>query len=281
MRKCSQSDEYEVVFVKKSLHFTLPSLDNMHERKNPFNKTLKLGTMRPGMVSPRGSPEPPIVHAQTMLSPAKTFSPRVFSSQVPQPISPLTEVSDSIVNTLSSWLSDSESDGESELNFSGEESVSSSKASIAQPHPSPGIYYTVPLSKEVEFNFRQLQHLPSVTPGEILARSLRLPDKCLKDKRSNKTLLLDLDDTLIHTIDPNFNYAAKGVTHTGFRNLLYHDNASGQIYSIKVLVRPYAQQLLKELSSIYEIVVSLPPMLTSLDLHRRPQVLCQCHPCTS
>ncbi len=253
-----------MVFVRKSLQFTLPSLGNMQERKNPFSKMLKLGTFRPGTVGAPKGRETPIGHSLTMFKPEHKALPHVVPQQVPHPAPPLTDVSDSILYTLTSWLSDSDEDSEVELSSltiqSGEESqvsIRSSRKIVAPKLPVPGGYYTVPLSKEVEYNFKQLPHVPTVLPSEIAVRTLKLADNALKSKSSNKTLVLDLDDTLIHTIDPNFNYAAKGVKHYNFKNLLYQDAATGQIYPIKVLVRPYAIQLLNELSSIFEMVVSL------------------------
>ena len=78
-----------------------------------------------------------------------------------------------------------------------------------------------------------------------------------KSKRStNKTLLLDLDDTLVHTINTNFDYSMVNIDYNRAKTVIYKDDNSLNFTAIKVIVRPYAVKFLEELSKIYEIIVT-------------------------
>eukprot|EP00826_Nyctotherus_ovalis_P057427 TRINITY_DN7846_c0_g1_i20.p1 TRINITY_DN7846_c0_g1~~TRINITY_DN7846_c0_g1_i20.p1 ORF type:complete len:187 (+),score=24.91 TRINITY_DN7846_c0_g1_i20:92-652(+) len=64
-----------------------------------------------------------------------------------------------------------------------------------------------------------------------------------------------MDDTLIHTLVPMFNYSKINVDYENAKTVVYEDSASSTLFSVQVIIRPYAIQLLQELSIIYEIVI--------------------------
>ena len=46
--KPTAAPECKRVYVKKPLNVLVPTFDDMHARKNPFTKTLKIGSLKPG-----------------------------------------------------------------------------------------------------------------------------------------------------------------------------------------------------------------------------------------
>jgi TFIIF-interacting CTD phosphatase-like protein len=116
-----------------------------------------------------------------------------------------------------------------------------------------GVLYSIPFSKEVEFNFEHLRNLPFVFSDEILNNKTAIPIPL--DGTNKKTLFLDLDETLIHTIDPNYNYSSIGITHKKIQILTFLASATKLSLSLKIVIRPYAVKFLEELSDLYEIIV--------------------------
>lgn len=108
------------------------------------------------------------------------------------------------------------------------------------------------LTREVQYNFTIMRLLNKATLEEIKAREVDLE---LVERKSNKTLVLDLDDTLIHMINPKFKYSSMNVCHASARTVIYKDQDTPTFNSIKIIIRPYALKLLEELSQLYEIVV--------------------------
>eukprot|EP00826_Nyctotherus_ovalis_P061295 TRINITY_DN8706_c0_g1_i1.p3 TRINITY_DN8706_c0_g1~~TRINITY_DN8706_c0_g1_i1.p3 ORF type:complete len:104 (+),score=1.52 TRINITY_DN8706_c0_g1_i1:553-864(+) len=97
-----------------------------------------------------------------------------------------------------------------------------------------------------------MRFLSRATPEEIKAREVDLEPA---ERKSNKTLVLDLDDTLIHMINPKFKYSNMNVCHASARTVIYKDQDTPTFNSTKIIIRPHALKLLRELSQLYEIVV--------------------------
>jgi hypothetical protein len=113
--------------------------------------------------------------------------------------------------------------------------------------------YKAKLTKEIEHYFRELPNIGFIAMEEVVNKFTKLPERKGTNK---KTLLLDLDDTLVHTIDPKLNYKTIQINSLDVKNSMYHDPYLNSIISIKVIIRPYAIKFLQELKSFYEIVVS-------------------------
>lgn len=112
------------------------------------------------------------------------------------------------------------------------------------------------MTKEVELNFKQIINIPKINLDDIDCRKVLLPCKTLK----KHTLFLDLDETLIHSIDSKFNYESINVNLLKIKKeninvLCCKDSIKMKTIVIKVLIRPFAIELLQELSKLYEIVV--------------------------
>ncbi len=191
-----------------------------------------------------------------MFPNAKKVTPRPEFEQVQQPRQRLTDVCDTITETCVSWFTEVDPDPvsadldpqeEEEDKFGGGREPATL---FAKGMDTPS-QYKIQLTREVEHNFQQISKGKMTTMEEVLLRQVVLPGD---GPISKKTLILDLDDTLVHTINPAFNYAALGVVHTNVRTTLYQD-PSFEVFSINFVIRPYAIQLLKEMSQLYEIVV--------------------------
>ena len=118
------------------------------------------------------------------------------------------------------------------------------KSNSTSKYPSNFINANVPdLITQVQpsFNNKQsiLQHNNSLTPPHSNeSHNILLPAKANDNK---KTLILDLDETLVHSSFTNINPFQKAdVTLTV--------NIEGNFYNIFVLVRPWAVEFIKEMS---------------------------------
>jgi hypothetical protein len=260
--RTESSSEYEYVYVRKPINITVPMLGDLQARKNPFNKQLKAETLKDSerlkLLTARET-KASILHSRTLSNFQYKPYTRLLSMQVQQPTQLITETSDSVVEDSSCWMTESESDSDD----SYAPSIEETKEKIDKdnlPHPSVKSKQTLKsahLSKEVEHNFAQIQKLTLATQEEIALKEVFLSYDSKYGRISNKTLVLDLDDTLIHTINPNFNYATINISHSNFKTVLYQDKETSNIYSVKVVVRPYAIQLLEELAPIFEIIVRI------------------------
>ena len=130
--------------------------------------------------------------------------------------------------------------------------------------------YVVKLTKEVEYNFTNLGNIKEVTTNEIMKKSVLIPE--LKDKRlSNKTLLLDLDETLLHTMDPKLNYDVINVDQKYINSTSYLDEYLVKEVNIKVILRPYVREFLSEIGKYYELIVIFTLLI---DIYSRTKMLC-------
>lgn len=190
-----------------------------------------------------------LAHSNTMMPTQRKMLTRLDFVQTPQPSQHLYEACDTITEDPA-WSTESDHD----LSFSPDALDDSSRVL-----PAPSINYSIRMTKEVEHNFEQIRRITPATADEVALRKVLLPTLVESVKGTaigrRKTLLLDLDDTLTHTINPEFNYSALDVAHAGAKTVFYQDMNGTDVYSIRVLIRPYAIQLLRELSARYEVVI--------------------------
>jgi len=175
--------------------------------------------------------------------------PRPQFEKVEQPMQKLTDICDTVTETCVSWITETEAELQNAEN--SEEEVKDLPRSLGWFQKVDAFsHYKIQYTREVEHYFNQLQKAQLPSAEDVLLKQIALPG----DYSSKKTLILDLDDTLIHTINPAFNYASIGVTHSNVKTALYQD-AVLEVYSVNFVIRPYALQFLKEMSEIYEIVI--------------------------
>ena len=111
--------------------------------------------------------------------------------------------------------------------------------------------------KEIEHN---IQRYSSFSSLNVKNNILELKDK------NKKTLILDLDETLVHSGFTPFSRKS---------DLMLTINFDGENRLLYVLKRPYVDEFLRELSNLYEIIIftaSIPeyanPVLDLLDKHK-------------
>lgn len=198
----------KVFYCKRLLNIFVPDMGSKQYQKNPFTKFVHDSTLtiiRQTSLLDRNPKNMLTKCSNTMLKPPNPV-------QIPKPCR--LDMED-----WHSWIFYEESDNEDD----------------AEEIKEANLMY---LSKELESDFKILQTLKLPTEKEIKAREVKLP---FNDKTTNKTLVLDLDETLIHAISMS-NYSAT-------------DTLNDRTRTIKVIIRPYAIEFLKELSKLYEIVV--------------------------
>lgn len=223
-------------YIRAPKNVVIPCMGDMQSNKNPFNKSTRqeARTIKStGALINYHKSEEARRHSNTFVDPRGPPCPDFVSVQRHESMSP--EVSDSVTADDCDWIIEEQLDDE--------DNYGELKIVIIQPYE---------LTFEIQHNFSIMESLGKPTLDEIEARGITLPP--IK-KMTNKTLLLDIDDTLIHTINPKFNYSAMNVKHTTAETVLYKDQETLDFITMRVLIRPYALKLLEELSSIYEIVV--------------------------
>lgn len=132
--------------------------------------------------------------------------------------------------------------------------------------------YRPKMTPEISYNFSVIKSLNLERLKEPNHKMITLP----QDNGggiNKKTLIVDLDDTLIHTVTKFFNYSGMKVSLKNSKQVSYKDDSSLKITNIKVFIRPYAIQFLKELSKTYEIIVLLKFII---DFHSFRKKLCRC-----
>ena len=103
------------------------------------------------------------------------------------------------------------------------------------------------LSKEVWEDFNIIKNIRAIPSREITKRkfSIKFPE----GRATKKTLILDMDETLIHKFSSPHELAKVPES-----KIITLQNANGDIY-IQMVIRPFAEQLLKEMSPLCEIVI--------------------------
>lgn len=91
-------------------------------------------------------------------------------------------------------------------------------------------------------NERNKNYSLSPTKQSLTAKKF-LPDKLRNNK---KTLILDLDETLVHSGFKNFKTPS---------DMILKIDLEGRIHDIHVLIRPGAREFLEKMSELYELVI--------------------------
>ncbi len=103
------------------------------------------------------------------------------------------------------------------------------------------------LTPEIRLNFECMKEILPALPCELTSMKVDLP---VSPKR--KCLVLDLDETLIHTLRSLDKYY--DVELPKVEKAVYKDSL-GNEFSFHFVVRPFAENLLKTLSENYQIIV--------------------------
>ena len=129
----------------------------------------------------------------------------------------------------------------------------------------PNLYSNNLYSNKINYLNINLLHQQALTPinrrNKLYEEEYLLPQKSLKFE-GKKTLVLDIDETLVHSSFFPFQK----------NDLILNVNFDGIFYNIYVLVRPWAEQFIKNISKIFEVITftaSIPgyasPLLDILD----------------
>lgn len=110
------------------------------------------------------------------------------------------------------------------------------------------------LSPYLKDEFDVIASLPPILPETIEAYSLKLPPP-KRTKLTNKTIVLDLDDTLVYVITDEKLQEAQINSKVNIERTRYIASKTGKATEINVVIRPYALEMLKQLSAYYEIIV--------------------------
>jgi TFIIF-interacting CTD phosphatase-like protein len=103
------------------------------------------------------------------------------------------------------------------------------------------------MTEELEINLKLIAVLSSPSPRELLLKSIKIP----KPKRYRKTIVLDLDETLIHS----FNYLMCNDTYKGSPVSMLTSFKEKYSSFIQFIKRPYLHEFLEALSQDFELIV--------------------------
>lgn len=245
----------EKQYIRKPLDFTIPDMNNMQCRKNPFTKSARSGTFNTSRIKTLSSitNNGHNVKAHTLDMPLSSGVPRPNFIPMPRRSSTISEACESVTEESCGWVFEEPIKTETEGKFEEYKDQNSE---------------ALELTPEIQYNFNAMRHIVEATPEEIISREVVLKPN---NKKSAKTLVLDLDDTLIHTINPLFNYSALNISYGRAQTVLYKNNESPSFEAIKVIIRPYALKFITELSSLYEIIVFY---ILFIDIYSRSKLLC-------
>ena len=147
----------------------------------------------------------------------------------------------------------------------------SNSYSLTNNYPSQNIKVINPLTIDDCSNFFSPIHTTPVTtlPPGGFARGFSpklLPQNMIQYKKKKKTLILDLDETLVHSSMNPFHKCA---------DITLPLNFNGKRFFVYVLKRPFLEQFLTEMNLIYDIIIftaSLPeysePLLDIIDKNK-------------
>lgn len=230
--------ETEVIgYVRVPIKFKIPDSSDMQARKNPFNKATHGSTLN------NDKSQCSIAFKDTKLSNihSHTFS-ATDSQSLPRPDSVLIPSHSLSLNDFAECITEDQCEWMSELG---------SESNIIEDVKKKKIDYTAVLSREVVYNFNIMSLSNFDTNADFKSKMIAVPGI----SKSKKILILDLDDTLTHTMNPSFNYSHINITDIKPKTLLYKNPESMFLNTIKILIRPNAIRLLEELSKYYQIIV--------------------------
>ena len=106
----------------------------------------------------------------------------------------------------------------------------------------------------VREHFKSISTLQPTAPAILERLTLKL-DPPKKKKLSTKTLVFDLDNTLVYVVTSQ-TYAKMNLPkNMDVRQVTYTDQKEGKPLQLNIIVRPFALEMLQQLSSYYEIIV--------------------------
>lgn len=219
------------IYQRKPLNVNVPDLGSAHSKKNPFTKCVHGNTFtstKPAILYD-SKIENALNKRSNTITIEKVGFPRPTPVRIPMPGAFDAEGQDEACARMSEEAEKSVAQGNEEERKTG-------------------------MSDEVEHYFKVLQRLALPSEQEAKLYKVALPLQS-RARSSDKTLVLDLDETLIHTISSSFDYSDFNAFHEKLHTTFYKNNETKCISTIKFIIRPHAINFLKELSSIYEIIV--------------------------
>ena len=240
--KPGPENEFDSVYIRKALNVNIPESKTKQAENNPFSRFKKPPAER--VLSKT------LVHSGTrssslikLIKPRRAISRPEFA-QVQQPKRFWNIIRE--VEFFTHWLTTcNDETSVAQDDFLDEDPKRNQK------NPDSLTMRSIVLTKEVEHYFSQMSQIELATAEEINLRKVTLKPR---KELFKKTLILDMDDTLIHTINPIVNYAELGVVFGEIKSTFFQSPEDGA-FLIKFAIRPYALQLLQEMSKIYEIIV--------------------------
>eukprot|EP00826_Nyctotherus_ovalis_P042302 TRINITY_DN4333_c0_g1_i1.p1 TRINITY_DN4333_c0_g1~~TRINITY_DN4333_c0_g1_i1.p1 ORF type:complete len:274 (+),score=28.54 TRINITY_DN4333_c0_g1_i1:117-938(+) len=245
----TETADCTVVYIRKPLLVAVPHLEDKQFNKNPFTKCAQhkhFTLMRCVSFKCLDNFEGRL-HIDTVFPLTARRFPRPDFVPVPSHVQPPSEMSEEHLDSIT----------EKEL----------SKNDILEEEAKTDSLW---ISEEMEYNFSIMKTLQLPTETETHSKQVFLPF-AHKGCSSNKTLFLDLDNTLTHTINPSLDYSFVSSLQGRTKTVLYKSEEHGSFSAIRVVVRPQAVRFLEEVSKVYEIVVSCE---LSVGLHRGAEVPC-------
>lgn len=110
------------------------------------------------------------------------------------------------------------------------------------------------MSDYIAEQFKINASLPPISTETVAKLAVKIPPPKTK-KHTNKTLVLDLDNTLVCVMTAQAFDSKKIYKDADIRSAKYVDIKKGTTIELKIIVRPYAIKMLKQLTTYYEILI--------------------------
>lgn len=253
----------DTVYIRKPLKFVIPHFEDFQSNKNPFFHSFKAHSMicqvsQKCKNKTEGNSNLEIHTAYTIST---NFTRQQIKTARLEKTLPIVPDKGDCVSLQTEWITESdwemltESVEEAFAIQTIESNNNSNEGQNVNNIELDSKRYAIENSPEVNFNFERLLKSPYISKTEINMKGIFLPNSARLKKLSNKTLLLDMDDTLIHAINKSFDYKKIGIVHNNIKTFQIEDIYTHENREIRFVIRPYAIEFLKQLSLIYEIVV--------------------------
>jgi hypothetical protein len=229
------TEEQEIIYTKRPLVVVVPHLGDKQFNKNPFTKSLRFNNFvlfRCGSFAKCHNILKDNLRSDTIEPYTARKFPRPDFVPIPSHNNPPIEVTEE------------QHDRVTEIKTEKTGSLEEMKKETL-------------VSSEVICNLKVVKSMQLATETEVNQKLITLPFNRRVKRESNKTLLLDLDNTLVHTINPSFDYSFTSLSQDRIKTVFYKSDEQFNFNAIKVIIRPNAIKFLKEISKIYEIIVLL------------------------
>lgn len=110
------------------------------------------------------------------------------------------------------------------------------------------------LSPFLKDQFELVASLPAPSAEQVEQLALSLPSP-KRPKLSDKSVVFDLDDTLVYVMTDEKLANAKMTYKANIKRTSYIASRTGKSITINVVIRPYALEMLQQLAPYYEIIV--------------------------